>query len=118
MKGAVMHAALRPYVTAGVALVGASVIAVTPIAPPQPEARTANWDVSLAAAITDTPNLFNISANLFIALANVPYNFLNALGAGDVNLGSEPNSGFSFQPSYDGVRLDQTEVVGLTSNLN
>jgi len=29
-----MHAAVRPYATAGVALVGASVIAVTPIAPP------------------------------------------------------------------------------------
>jgi len=113
-----MHAALRPYVTAGVALVGSSVIAVTPIVPSQPEALTADWNVSLAAAATDTPNLSNISANLFIALANAPYNFLNALGAGDVNLGSEPNSGFSFQPSYDGVSLDQTEVVGLTSNLN
>ncbi len=31
-----MHTAVRPWVTAGIALVGASVIAVTPIAPPPP----------------------------------------------------------------------------------
>lgn len=34
-----MHAALRPYATAGVALVGSSVIAVAPLAPPVPEAQ-------------------------------------------------------------------------------
>ena len=149
-----MHAALRPYVTAGVVLVGSSVIAVAPIAPSQPEVRTVNWDVSLAAATSNTtdcaagdtstscnaatqremfadtleglgvttaadaPNLFNIAANLFIAMSNVPYNFLNALGAGDVPLGSEPNSGFSFQPSDNGVDLNQTGVVGLTAALN
>ena len=32
-QGDVMHAAVRPWVTAGVAIVGASVIAVTPVAP-------------------------------------------------------------------------------------
>lgn len=125
----IMPAALRPYVTTGVVLVGASVIAVTPIAPPQPAAPSANWNVSLAAAVADSatpfaaadadPNvLFNITANLLIALANAPYNFLNAVGAGNVSLGSQPNSGFSFQPGYDGISLSQTKVVGLTANLN
>ena len=149
-----MHAALRPYVTAGVALVGSSVIAITPIAPSHPGIRSTDMAVNLTAATTDlctagdtsaacnaatertkfndtvatlaqitaadptAPNLFNISANLLIALANVPYNFLNALGAGDVNLGALPNSGFSFQPSYEGIDLNQTGVVGLTANLN
>jgi hypothetical protein len=36
-----MHAALRPYATAGVALVGASVIAVSPVAPPVPDIQEA-----------------------------------------------------------------------------
>ncbi|BBX67479.1 hypothetical protein [Mycolicibacterium psychrotolerans] len=46
-----MQIAVRPFVTTGVALVGASVIAVTPIAPP-PEAdiRVANPAVQLTAA--------------------------------------------------------------------
>src|SRR3954471_21547240 len=34
LKGVVMQLALRPYATAGVALVGASVIAVSPVAVP------------------------------------------------------------------------------------
>lgn len=45
-----MHAALRPYVTAGVALVGASAIAVTPVAPTPPEIHIASPAVELTAA--------------------------------------------------------------------
>ena len=56
-----MHAAMRPYATAGVAMVGASVIAVTPIAPSQPDIRIANPAVSLAAA-----SVANIPANLMV----------------------------------------------------
>ena len=45
-----MGALINPYVTAGVALVGASVIAVTPISPaPPPEVRTATSSVQLTA---------------------------------------------------------------------
>lgn len=63
-----MHASLRPYATAGVALVGAGVIAVTPIAPPLPsEARVASPEVTLAAA-----SVFNIPANLINAFLNMP----------------------------------------------
>ena len=36
-----MQNALRPYATAGVALVGASIIAVTPLAVPPPKGRDA-----------------------------------------------------------------------------
>lgn len=46
-----MQLALRPYVTAGVALVGASVIAVTPVAPPAPALQT--HAVQLSAAVQD-----------------------------------------------------------------
>ncbi len=125
----------RSYVTAGgVALVGgASVISAVPITtPPQPESRTASWDVGLVAATqtcaegdlsalcdgplglptatpftpaADSTNMFNIPANLFIALANTPYNFFTALGEGNVQLGGgEPDGGPSFQPTYEASR--------------
>ncbi len=46
-----MHAAIRPYVTAGVALVGASVIAVAPVSPVAPShIRSASPAVQLTAA--------------------------------------------------------------------
>lgn len=126
---------------------GASVIAVSPVTPTSSQIRTVGMDVDLVAATTNTycqgvsgtlcetanteqtlgapataaaaaaPNLFNIPANLFIALANVPYNFFNALGQGDVNLGDLPDSGFSFTNSRDGIDLNQTGVVGLTADL-
>jgi hypothetical protein len=44
-----MHAAVRPYATAGVALVGASVIAVSPIHPPLPDIQVHNPVAQLAA---------------------------------------------------------------------
>src|SRR5258705_9864875 len=50
-----MHAAIRPYASGGIALVGASVIAVSPIAPPLPDIHLPNparvaASVELAAA--------------------------------------------------------------------
>ncbi|MDZ4267855.1 MAG: hypothetical protein U1D00_19560 [Mycobacterium sp.] len=45
-----MPAAVRPYVTAGVALVGASVISVTPIQPVEPQARASYDAYSLTAS--------------------------------------------------------------------
>src|SRR5258705_4015789 len=55
LVGVVMHAAIRPYATGGIALVGASVIAVSPIAPPLPDIHLPNpahvaASVELAAA--------------------------------------------------------------------
>jgi|SRR5271165_132179 len=48
-----MHAAVRPYATAGVALVGASVIAVTPIAPPLTDGRVHNPLTQLTAMVAN-----------------------------------------------------------------
>lgn len=48
-KGIRGRAGLRPYVTAGVALVGASAIAVAPVAPPPAEVAIAQPVVQLAA---------------------------------------------------------------------
>lgn len=48
-----MRLALRPYVTAGIALVGAGVIAVTPVTAPPPEIHT--QAVQLSATAIDNP---------------------------------------------------------------
>jgi hypothetical protein len=140
-----MRTSARSYVTAGVALMGAGVISATPVTT-QLDMRTAGYDIGLVAAVqncatgsasklcaepsvvgaaapmvstTDSTNILNIPANLFIALANTPYNFFNALGEGNVALGSDPNGDFSFQPTFEGVTLTQPEgsVVGLGRNL-
>ncbi len=140
-----MRTTARSYVTAGVALMGAGVISATPVTP-NLDLEMKSYDVGLVAATqscatgstsalcatpagipsattfattTDSTNILNIPANLFIALANTPYNFFNALGEGDVALGSDPNGDFSFQPTYEGVTLTQPEgsVVGLGRNL-
>ena len=71
-----MHAAVRPYVTAGAALVGASVIAVTPIAPPPPDVQVANPADRLAA-----DSIANIPVNLFDAIANIPANEIDAINS-------------------------------------
>lgn len=89
-----MPAGMNPYITAGLVLVGASVIAVTPIAPPPTAAgyRVVAADVSLAAATctttqgevcggADAPatypaitarNVLNVPANLLNAILSIP----------------------------------------------
>lgn len=140
-----MRTSARSYVTAGVALMGAGVITATPVTS-QLDLRMASYDVNLVAATqscaagsasalcaeptglpaaapfvstTDSTNMFNIPANLFIALANTPYNFFTALGDGNVHLGGEPDGGPSFQPTYEGITLTQPDgnVVGLGADL-
>src|SRR5271166_5311867 len=53
-RGRHMHTAVRPYATAGVALVGASVIAVAPMAPPLPDIHVPH--VSAAVELTQFVN--------------------------------------------------------------
>jgi hypothetical protein len=63
-----MHAALRPYITAGIALVGASVIAVTPVTPSLPSLPVEQPATRLLAS-----SIANIPLNLVIMAANIPY---------------------------------------------
>ena len=63
-----MHAALRPYVTAGIALVGASMIAVTPVTPSLPGLPVEQTATRLLAS-----SIANIPVNLVITMANIPY---------------------------------------------
>ncbi|TGD85462.1 hypothetical protein BayCH28_20740 [Mycolicibacterium sp. CH28] len=56
-----MNAAVRPYATAGVALLGASVIAISPLAPPMPDVQAVQRSVSsvgveLSAAVNPIEN--------------------------------------------------------------
>jgi hypothetical protein len=60
-----MHAAARPYVNGGIALVGASVIAISPIAPPLPDIHLPNTaqvaaEAELAAFVNPIATLVDV----------------------------------------------------------
>lgn len=60
-----MNAAVRPYATAGVALLGASVIAISPLAPPMPDIHAMQRTVSsvgieLSAAVNPIENWIQV----------------------------------------------------------
>jgi hypothetical protein len=79
--------ALRPYVTTGIALVGASVIAMSPISPVTPDIQVPSVNVSsaavgLAAAINPTGDPFSAWANVAINT------FENTVAIGGQVLGS------------------------------
>lgn len=70
-----MLTTLRPYLTAGLALTTAGVVAVTPIAPRAADAAA----VSIATGLTAGESLLNVPLNLFQALFNIPFNQTYAL---------------------------------------
>jgi hypothetical protein len=87
----VTQLALRPYATAGIALVGASIIAVTPVAAPPPSPQVQTRPVQLVDAWTDlftntAANLANITDNadttaiagVFSALLSNPLGVIEA----------------------------------------
>ena len=57
-----MQQALRPYATAGVALVGAGLIAMTPMAPRLPDPFTATRYHSLAVVESTLPTCLEVTA--------------------------------------------------------
>jgi hypothetical protein len=65
--------ALRPYVTAGIALVGASVIAVSPVTPALPGLPVEQLAIVEQPATRLLASVANIPANLLIMMANIPY---------------------------------------------
>ena len=88
-----MRAALRPYVTAGVALVGASVITIAPIAATPPDVKIANPAVQLAASPFDP----YVTA-LVRARNNIEVLFLQAL--------ADPATPFTLEDVLDGLLVD------------
>src|SRR5687768_835778 len=73
-----MHAKLRAYVAAGVALVGATAIALTPIAATPPDVRVANPAAQLTASPFDAYEMLldnsrtNVSGLIALALTPPP----------------------------------------------
>jgi hypothetical protein len=95
--------ALRPYATVGIALVGASVIAVGPLAPPPPAPNVQTRPVQLVDAWSDlitntTTNLTNIVDNadttaisgVFSALLTNPLGVIEALTNVDPTVTTTP----------------------------
>jgi hypothetical protein len=96
-----LHASIRPYATASMALVGASVIAITPIAPSLPGTRIASPAVGLAAA-----SIANVPANLINAFLGIPQaevdgieRFAAAMQASGSWNESSPNNVWGWDPA-------------------
>lgn len=102
-----MHNALRPYATAGVALVGASIIAVTPISAPPPEIQmrpvklvdawselltdtTTNWQLILSGA--DSSAISELYSQLATNPLGVIEAFANLTPSVATNLTSLPGT--------------------------
>jgi hypothetical protein len=81
-QGDAVQQALRPYATAGVALVGAGLIAITPMAPRLPDTFTVQ-DIKLTSGETDLPtpwiDQFNTASENSTTLLNT---FFDAPGVG------------------------------------
>ncbi len=69
-----MRVAVKPVVTTGVALVGASVIAVTPVTPSEPVARAVESDVNLSAS-----SVAYIPVNMVQQALSAPANMVAAV---------------------------------------
>jgi hypothetical protein len=115
-----MQHALRPYATAGVALVGASIIAVTPMAAPPPsiQMRPVQLVDAWSELITNTTaNLDNIVSNadtsditqVFSALLTNPLGVIGAL----TNLDPTVTTDTSGLPITVGVELTPALEMGL-----
>jgi hypothetical protein len=115
-----MQYALRPYATAGVALVGASIIAVTPLAAPPPnvQVRPVQLVDAWSDLLTDTTaNLQSIVSNadssdisqVFSALLTNPLGVISAL----TNLDPTVTTDTSGLPITVGVELTPALEMGL-----
>ena len=115
-----MQHVLRPYATAGVALVGASIIAVTPLAvpPPNVQVRPVQLVDAWSTLVTDTTaNLDNIVSNadssdisqVFSALLTNPLGVIGAL----TNLDPTVTTDTSGLPITVGVELTPALEMGL-----
>ncbi|MCG7596670.1 hypothetical protein [Mycobacterium sp. PSTR-4-N] len=95
-----MHTALRPYATAGVALVGAGLIAVGPVTPTPHAFVVRDADVALTGSVA------NIPANAFMAALNTPANlvfgiqrFADAMAESGSWEVSQPNNVWGWDPA-------------------
>lgn len=73
-----MHVAARSYLAAGVALVGASAIAISPVSPPVPDVVAAGPAVALSAAIDPITPWLNVFNTAEVNVANLVDKWLEA----------------------------------------
>ncbi len=120
-----MHTDPRPYVLGGVALAGASLLAVSPIGPPLPGAHSAEAAVRLAS-----DSIMNIPMNLIDGILNIPYyefaapyslpSYLDYTEAGNTVMGGYPAGGGDLAylpPTTDGALNEIANVLNYDGNL-
>src|SRR5690625_4497002 len=111
-----MDNALRPYLTAGIAVLGAGAIAVTPVAPTLPEVQIPAIQLTAAPPLTDWVDIFGTSFNNLVnigeAWVDAPFPLIqqfvaNQLGYGATIFDSLTNLGGVYTPPRPGGGLDR-----------
>src|SRR5271157_1509819 len=93
-KGFHMHTAIRPYATAGVALVGASVIAVSPVAAPLPDVHIPSLRLPVELTQSTSP-ILSLDNTIQTALINAIMALETATNKGIATLTSAISTPFS-----------------------
>jgi hypothetical protein len=125
-----MQAAMRPYVAAGAALLGASVVAVNPAVYPDLERgqqHVSNAAVRLAsadaAADVTLADLANIPYNFIASIVNLPYYyFADPISTDTIGMGSDGVGAIAYttvDPGVDGMPMPETSLgaIGLLDNV-
>jgi hypothetical protein len=121
-----MHATLRPYATAGVALVGASVIAVTPVATPLPDVHIPTLRAAVALTqVTDpittlvqvaTTAVTNLQALAQVQIASPAPGLVQFL-ANQAAYANILSTALTSAGQSIAMSLDPTNPTGLTQSL-
>lgn len=118
-----MQLALRPCVTAGVALVGASVIAVTPVAPPAPALQT--HAVQLSAAVQDpisqwvgiANRTFTQSGAIVQTILENPAPILQQIAVNQLGYAQQVGAGLQTVANIVSAKLDPNNPYGIVQTL-
>src|SRR5436190_23462590 len=109
-----MRATVRPYLSAGLPLVGSAVIAVTPIAPPPEPPDTY---LTIPAPRLAASSIFNVPVNVIEAFVNIPANIV-AASEGIKAAGENEGNWFVYQPNnITGVSGSDTILIRALVNL-
>lgn len=91
-KGIIMENALRPYMTAGIAVLGAGAIAVTPVAPALPEVQIPAIQLTATPPLTDWVDIFGTSFNHLVnigeAWVDAPFPVIQQFLANQIGYGT------------------------------
>ncbi|WP_131809797.1 hypothetical protein [Mycolicibacterium fortuitum] len=118
-----MNLALRPYVTAGVALVGAGVIAATPVASPTPALQT--HAVQLSAAVQDPVSqwvgianrTFTQSGAIVQSILENPAPILQQIAVNQLGYAQQIGAGLQTLANLVSAKLDPNNPYGIVQTL-